>query len=272
MKMVLINLSKLILMIQCIKDCPKDCPKRMEKLFDAYFSFKSTSDDLVSIEVAAELERLIEKNVDEEDEKRRKKILENIINIYTESNFEFPVQTNTIYLVPPIDICVNCQGTLVVVRPSRKGRAVLVYTKQGPRLAEVYHKYCTQCNCTVYYCYSEFQKDNILCRSYHQCPVKYWGITQETYFELALLEDLSEDVFTSDVRFVHWVIKYNRTFKNEETKLIKNRVFPAWLLFSINKRIPLTFRKAVINIFEQTELQPPPPKKKTKLQSLPIHG
>ena len=66
-------------------------------MFDAYYLLKSTSDDLVSVEVSAEFERAKESKLDDEDEKRRNKILENIIKIYTESNFEFPPQTNTIY-------------------------------------------------------------------------------------------------------------------------------------------------------------------------------
>lgn len=239
--MVLVNLCKLLLLIQCIQDCPHDVPKRNQKLFDAYYLFKATSDDLVSVEVNAELESPKERKLDDEDDQRRKKILENIIKIYTESNFEFPPNSNTIYLIPPINSCINCHCNLVTVRPDRRGRGILIYTKEGPRMAQVFHKYCNACSCKAYYCYSEFEVDGILMREYHTSPTKYFSVTQDTFFKLDLLEDLTEDVCTSDVRFVRWTEKYNRIYNNQETKLVKNRVFPAWILYSINKRVPLRF-------------------------------
>ena len=243
LKMVLINLSKLMMLIQCIQNCPLSIPKRVDKLFDSYFSFKPTSDDLVSIHIPVELERLKERNVDDEEETKKKKIITEIIHIYSKSPIEFPsLSSTTIYLIPPISKCLKCSGALITVRPHRKGRGAVVYTVQGPTFAEVYHKYCKQCNAVVYYCYTEFREEgNIFKRKYLKSGLKYFSATQDTYFEFKLLEDLTEDLFTCDTRFHKWVMKYNRTFRDQKIKLIKNRVFPVWVLYSIQKRIPVEF-------------------------------
>ena len=64
-KMVLVNLCKLLYLIQCIKDCPADVPRRTQKLFEAYYLFIPTSDELVSVEVSADFERAKEAKLDD---------------------------------------------------------------------------------------------------------------------------------------------------------------------------------------------------------------
>ena len=64
---MIVNLSKLLLLIQAIQACPIGVPKRDEKLFNDYNSFKSTSDHTVSIQICITLERLVETNLDCED-------------------------------------------------------------------------------------------------------------------------------------------------------------------------------------------------------------
>ena len=63
---MLVNLSKLLLFIQAIQACPIGVPE--EKLYSEYSSFESTSDHIVSIQVSIALERLVETNLDGEDE------------------------------------------------------------------------------------------------------------------------------------------------------------------------------------------------------------
>ena len=235
--MVYINLSKLLLLIQAVQACPRGIPNRVQKLFDNYESITSSSDDIVSVAVSVGLERLKESNVDDEDQKRKKSIISDIITTFTESPFRIPTQPSKIYLISPLVMCDHCKtGSLVTVRPSRTGKKAIVYTKNGAQVAELYHKHCTQCLATVYNCYTEYKIDNILTRKYLDSKViKYFSLTTETFFDCELLDLLTEDLFTCDCRISNFVHKYNRL--NDTRKLNKKRIFYAWLIFSINKRI-----------------------------------
>ena len=57
----------------------------------------------------------------------------------------------------------------------------------------------------------------------------------------------TESVFTCTVRFHRWVEKYNRVHKLkdqfgcERTELVRERIFPCWLIYSISKRVPVEF-------------------------------
>ena len=248
--MVFINLAKLLLLIKAVQDCPSSIPKREEKLFLEYLKFKKTSDDKVSVEVPVELDRLKEIDVDKEVDDRKKKIIFHLIRTYTDSNFEFPTQTTDIYLVSPLVKCDHCHtGTLVFTRPDRQSRIAVVYTLAGPRCAKVYIKYCSQCQATVYNCYTEFSENGTTIRKYidQKESSLYVNVTQETFFERKLLEELTEDVFTCDTRFVTWTEKYNRLHSKSETNLKervllnRKRVFDAWIIFSITQRIPVRF-------------------------------
>ena len=236
--MVYINLSKLVLLIQAIQGCPVGIPSRLEKLFDAYNSFEPSSEDLVSISVSVHLERLREEKLDREDEERKREILKDIITTYNSSSFKLPSDPKKIYLISPLQNCNNCQSkSLVVVRPHREGRKAVVYTRSGGYVAEVFHKHCSQCQATLYNCYTEYtSEDNKLTRKYLDSGVKYYSITQDTFFDVELLEVLSEDIFTCDCRITSFVVKYNRLNAGSIPLNIK-RIFHAWLIFSINKRI-----------------------------------
>ena len=65
LQMVLSNLSKLELLIDCIDNCPADIPRRDEIIFKTYTSFESKSAHTISIEIP-ELEKLVEKHIDDE--------------------------------------------------------------------------------------------------------------------------------------------------------------------------------------------------------------
>ena len=140
--MVYVNLCKLLLLINSVNDCPVGVPSRNEKLFDAYCLFKQTSNSVVSIEVSSELERAFEANLDDEDVPKRRKIINELIKIYTNNRLTVPQPMDTVYLVPQMDSCPKCQEKLVTLTPHRGRTGVLIFTKGGPRTAETWNKQC----------------------------------------------------------------------------------------------------------------------------------
>ena len=108
-----------MLLIQAIQACPVGVPKRVDKLYRDFTSFKSTSDHTVSIHVSIALERMVETDLEKEDEKRKKLIVCDIIETYTNHYFRLPTNQAKIYLISPLLSCDNCGiSSLVVVRPS----------------------------------------------------------------------------------------------------------------------------------------------------------
>ena len=238
--MVFIKLTKFILLIHAIHACPPGIPYRGDKLFEAYSLFESLSEDIISVSVSASLERLKETNLDEEDPKRKKEIIFELVNQYTASSFKFPSDSSNIYLVSPLDICDICKkGKLVVVRPKRHGRGANIYTRDGGRSGNVYHKQCNELSClaTVFSSYTEYKQGDVIMRKYLDfSKIKFFSITQETFFDVNVLNELSEDIFTCRCRVTNYVKKYNRL--HGSIPLNKKRVFDAWLIFSIMKRLP----------------------------------
>ena len=240
---MLVNLSKLLLLIQSIQACPIGVPKRDEKLFNDYNSFKSTSDHTVSIQISMALERLVETNLDCEDEKRKKLAVKDIICTYSQSSFRFPSNQVKIYLVSPLTTCDICDGggTLVIVKPGRRGKCAVVYTLDGGQECEIFHKFCSKCHATFYSCYSEYSVGGILHRKYLQSKdVRYFGVTTETFFDTSLFQSITEDIFTCHSRITNIVEKYNNLTPGQ-TRLNKKRLFPAWIIFSINEKFRIEF-------------------------------
>ena len=240
--MVFINLSKLLLLIQSIQSCPTGVPKRIDKLYQDYNSFNSTSDHIVSIHVSMALERLVETHLDKEDKTRQKKMISDIIETYTKHCFRFPLNQAMIHLISPLLTCDICGvGSLVVVKPSRKGRTAVVYTLNGGQECELYHKHCSQCQATVYSCYTEYKIGGKVMRKYLRYnQIKYFGVTTETFFETSFLASVTEDLFTCHSRVTNIVDKYNRLNPGKIT-LNKKRLFAAWLIYSINKSFDVEF-------------------------------
>lgn len=244
-----INLSKLLLLVQAIQACPVGVPKRVDKLYHDFQSFRSTSDHKVSIHVSMSLERLVETDLEKEDEKRKRLLVADIIKTYTDQCFRFPTNQAKIYLISPLITCDNCGiGSLVVVRPSRKGRAAVVYTQNGGQECELYHKYCDKCHSSVYSCYTEHKVGDKVIRKYLRSnQIKYFGVTTETFFEKSFLESVTEDLFTCHSRVTNIVEKYNR-LNPEKITLNKKRLFSAWIIFSVNERFNIEF--PVIRTFD----------------------
>ena len=233
---MIINLCKFLQLVVAIQACPEEIPKRKEKLYIAYNSFKASSEDVISIMISASLERVKEVDVDKEDEIRRRKVIEEVILIYTKSTFKMPEPCRDIFLITSSTSCELCNGSLVTVKPSRQGRNAVVYTKTGALSAEVFNKHCTQCLSTVFPCYTEKKKGEAIWRKYRPYQeIAFFGVTSETYFESSFLHELTEDIFTCNCRFTSFAEKYNRLHGSH--KLDKRRLMAAWLIFSIVQRL-----------------------------------
>ena len=237
--MVLINLTKLVSLIHAIKACPVTVPFRNEKLFESYQSFRSNSNDVVSISVMASLEGIKERRLDDEDVRRRRLIVIELINQFTSSKIQFNYLPCTSYLISDLTVCDVCkEGLLYVYKPRLAGRKATLYTRNGARSIEVYSKQCSNLSCmaTVYATYTEYKKVGDLIRKYtYSSDRKVFSITQETFFEVELLDEVSEDIFTCKSRFVNIARKYNNLHKG--IPLVYKRLDGAWLLYMIYKKL-----------------------------------
>ena len=234
--MVLVNLHKLIQLVQASNHCPLKIPNRAHKLFDEYLKFESTSGINVSVKVSAKLENLKELNIDDTTNDKKKQILFEIIEKVTTNKVDIPTNSNKIYLISPLDKCPNCgSDSLVKKRSDRPNTKVIVYMKDRSQPAEVYNKKCLKCNATMYPCYSEYGEHDLIRKYLTHDKIKYFSVTRDTFFDVDLLEMLSEDIFTADCRLNNFVLKYNRTNK-DSVELFRSRILHAWLIYSINKR------------------------------------
>ena len=239
LKMVKVNLSKLAQLIDATNNCPVGIPNRVTKLFETYEKFCATSDYDVSVYVSANLERLKETKLDREESGRKLAIFSEIVERISKNYVCLPrCNESKIYLISPLETCNNCGAdSLITVKPSRHGSEGIVYTRTGSQAAEVYHKHCCQCAATLYSCYTEFGEKNSLTRRYLPlCDIKYFSITDKTFFDVKLLEELTEDIFTADCRITSFVEKYNR-INTSSVELNKKRIFSSWLIFSTSKRL-----------------------------------
>ena len=188
-------------LIDLVQTCPIDYPNRNKILLEAYTAFDATSPNVVSIEVSPDLERLNERNIDSEDAHRRLKILTELINKYSRS-FIYPEKPTTVFLLPQITRCPECDEELKIVKPSILGRCAIAYTTHGPKLAHVYHKNCSKCLITAYYCYFEKKNGMGFFREYYEHEMDFFSVTQDTYFSVQLLHELTLDLFIMNVQFL----------------------------------------------------------------------
>ena len=121
------------------------------------------------------------------------------------------------------------------------GREAVGYTHHGPQRVISYHKTCKECSTVVHYNYSDSpQQDGGLVRKFLNSHDKYFGVTQNTFFSITLLEEWTEDLFTLGTLFDKICAKYNR-IHSAGPKLYRKRIYPAWAMYSISKRIPIEF-------------------------------
>ena len=240
--MVLINIGRLIHLIQEINACPIGFLERQSFLWEAYSSYKETPDsEFVSISTNRDLRWLDERKLQDEDVVCRKAVVEELTERFTRYKTVVPLLPTIIYLVPSAKICPQCGAGLKVVRPDRMGKEAVGYTRHGPRRVISFHRACKECSTVLHYNYSDSpQQHGGFVRKFNNSHENYFGVTQNTFFSIALLEELTEDLFTVDTQFDRFCVKYNR-IHSAEPKLYRKRVYPAWAMYSISKRIPIEF-------------------------------
>ena len=240
--MVLINIGRLIHLIQEINACPIGFPERQSFLWEAYSSYKETPDsEFVSISTNRDWRWLDERKLQDEDVVCRKAVVEELTERFTRYKTVVPLLPTIIYLVPSAKICPQCGAGLKVVRPDRMGKEAVGYTRHGPRRVISFHRACKECSTVLHYNYSDSpQQHGGFVRKFNNSHENYFGVTQNTFFSIALLEELTEDLFTLDTQFDKFCVKYNR-IHSAEPKLYRKRVYPAWAMYSISKRIPIEF-------------------------------
>ena len=249
--MVLISFQKLTFLLRAIEDCPEGIPSRQTKIIRQFLTLPSTCDQKVLVKIPMEWEKFPESDIAEHDD--QEKILCHIISNFTGKLSD---QLPNLYITSPLQKCPMCRGDLGFTKriKFKKDPSAVVYCKDGPRIASVYPKTCEKCSATIYSSYVEYEDEEagILMRRYFENS-EYISATQDTFFECTLLEELSEDVFTCNSRFINWSEKYNRlhnlttnvlpttNLKNKRYELNRQRVLPCWILYSMNKRIEVVF-------------------------------
>ena len=154
--------------------------------------------------------------------------MEELIANLTESKIWIPESImSKSYLLPSITNCTNppCDGKLLVIcRPTRTVNSVSVFTTSRVLEGEVYRKICLKCKTTYFYNYMEKEDDQgILIRSYYQVKdskESYFSITNETFYEKALLSRLTEEIVTCNVQFINWSNCYKTILRTSFQKCL----------------------------------------------------
>ena len=223
--MVLVNLNRLLLLIQACKACPLDIPKRNEKLYSQYGSFNLTSEVLVSIYLS-NLERPTEKRIDDETEDFKKMIIFRLIQIFTNDLFELPPTTSgRLFLISSHTHCVNndCGSLLVLRRPDRQVRRIIVYTRDfGPKEGMGFQKTCLICQSNYYPSFADLSQPNSEDQRSYDFPYSslHFSATLDTYFETKYLENVCEDAFTLNASLSSIVEKYNYLHKTDSSNAL----------------------------------------------------
>ena len=244
--MVVFNFSKLMSLVAKIQATPVEVAKRNEKLLQFYFELESKTEDEVRIYMGCDLERLVERHIDLEDPQRQLEILNQLVCKFTNSKIGVPDSSNLKkYLIPAVEWCLSssCTSKLSLCRPSKTENTVPIYTESGRCEGEVYRKSCPTCTSIYYYCYWEYDSPdgNFKIRKYYNKKMEFFSLTNETFYESALLENLNESIVTMNVQFTNWVDAYNRLKSVTVKKMSYKSVIPAWLLYMVFLKIGLTF-------------------------------
>ena len=253
--MVKFDLSVLITFKEQIHRMPIEIPKskRRKRLLEEYEKISGDNVELVSVQVPSSFESYIEKHIDETEPKQKQLILHHLIDKYTNSNHAKLFDNNFSlcfanrrYLVPTVNTCLKigcCKAKLQLCRPSKTNNSTTIFYVNGIGTSEVYRKKCPSCKSEYYYSYWEYSDgDKIQRRYYNNSNEVFFALTNDTIFEKKLLDDLTEDIVTCYVQFANWVTAYNKKYPSStDRKLHRKVLVSAWLLHSIEKRIPLKF-------------------------------
>ena len=196
--MVLMYLNKVAHFADTVANTPLCVSKRKFKLIREY---NMLADDIsgvvVSVKIPALLERVKEIHLDSEDENKKVKILEYFIDKYTTEEFILTASKAKKYLIPSPKICLrqDCCGTpLNLSNPSRTDNTVHIFTQRGGLKGEVYRKKCPKCEAVYYYNYFEKKDDVQVVRKYYDGVETYFSVTNASFFEKEMLENLTEDI------------------------------------------------------------------------------
>ena len=218
-----------------LQEIPKEIPKRDQVICHEWASFESNVDLTVSVKVSAVLERLTrEVFIDEEPEEKQNKIIRDLIarsNIGTERIRSDPRGPK--FLVTSKRSCF-CGGELRVVA-ARSSRKVNIFTSNGLLPGYSYTKVCQACQAKHYPSYCDYEKDAK--RKYDKVEGDFFSVTQDSYFEKSLLEEVTHDLCLLDSKFCLIVEKYNLLHPSHHALNYK-RLELAWMVFSLNKRCP----------------------------------
>ena len=155
-------------------------------------------------------------------------------------------------LLPAVQEC--CSTTTVIRnRPSFP----LVYTTQGTFVAAMYIAECKRCSKKYHYSYCHEAMDDSQDKLTFYDPdgAKYFQITTQTVFEVALLSDITNNISISAVSFESRAAVYNENFqkvdkerlckleefgrsssdKEHPWKLTEKRIEDAWFVYSLVK-------------------------------------
>ena len=247
--MVLIDLCKLYEFGTIVSQTPADVSKRKSRLIECFNSIEPEGSLAVSVKIKADLERIVERDIELEVPERRLKIIEFLIDHF--SNKQLDVKTMSggkTFLMPPVIMCLfpECQSEeLMLCRPNKTENCVPIFTQGGVIKGEVYRKRCRGCNAEYYYSYVEYKSTTgQLMRSYYSRnmnPGQYFSFTNATFFEKELLNVLAEEIVTCNVQFTNWTECYNRLKTADSERLSVKLLVPAWLVFQAWMRCDVNF-------------------------------
>ena len=245
--MVLVNLSKMVRFAAIVHAMPVEVSKRISRLIQIYHEIESNSSIIVSIKVRCDLERLVERHIDSEEPLRQARIIECLINIFTENKLDISAQRDfKVILLPPVKKCLmdGCFANELSLSALRNTDTyVPVYTTNGVVKGEMYHSKCNKCSATYYNCYYEFTNNDGLSRRnyYDEVDTEFFAITSKTVFEKKLLDNLAEEIITCNVQFSNWVECYNRINYVDKNPMSVKLIIPVWLLYMIKKKCSISF-------------------------------
>ena len=234
--MVLIKLDSFNYLIELLQRVPHGFPKRSAVIKREWNQFESCLDFEISVEVAPILSRVVERNILQESDERKEKILDDLISQFANVNLNRREERKTpLFLLSPQETC-DCGAGLRVIAP--KTRNVTVFTSQGAVEALAYTKHCGKCSGKFYPAYKEFQtEDGSTFRSYSNTD-RFVSTTQDSYFETSFLDMVREDLFLLDSKFSLIAEKYNNLQKTGGKELNYKRLELCFIVYEINKRVP----------------------------------
>ena len=153
-------------------------------------------------------------------------------------------------LLPPVKECCD-SPTSIRNRPSFP----LVYTMQGTLVAAMYSAECRHCSRKYHLSYYQEASDDLQSKQIFYDPeeVKFFQITSQTVFEVALLDDITNNISVSATSFESRATVYNENFqkidqerlthlaefgrsvtdKEHPWKLTEKRVEDAWFVYTL---------------------------------------